>query len=99
SSHRLSIVGSCLRKSLTGDRFVTHNMRPIPAGLAAPRGVSRALYVLDADGELLAADAAVQAIGADEYAAVLATRSAAVHVPDVLELVHHSSLVAGAPVR
>jgi hypothetical protein len=61
------------------------------------------LYVLDLDGQLLAADAAAHAVGAAEYSAVLAARdaaeAAALHVPDVLELMQHSSLVAGRPVR
>lgn len=53
----------------------------------------RALYVLDEAGQLLAADASIHSLGAAEHAV------GAEHVPDVLELLQHSSLVAGGPVR
>ena len=99
--HQLSVEGCCLKKTRTGDRFVTHGMHLGVRGLGEPGPDGRALFVLDGDGQLLAADASACAIGAAEYAAVLDGRdgAAALHVPDVLELLQHSSLVAGGPVR
>ena len=100
AQHELTVDGGCLRKTLTGDRFVTHGMRP---GYGDAGAHGRALYVLDPGGRLLAADAAANAVGAAEWAASRDARdpsqAAELHVPDVIELVQHSSLVAGGPVR
>jgi hypothetical protein len=97
--HRLTIAGGALRKAQTGDPFVSHGMRASPPGLGEATPAGRALYVLDDVGQLFAADAATQSIGASELAAARAGDAAEVHVPDVLELLQHSSLVAGGPVR
>ena len=91
-----------LRHLRTGNVFDTTRMFPGVRGWDFERVEGRAMFTLATDGTLYASDVESMAIGLREYVQVRQAHEAgeptAVHVPDVLEFWHHSSVVGGAPV-
>jgi hypothetical protein len=98
-SHRVVVdVDGRLRCAVGGEPFVTAGMYP---GLRAwdRRQPDRAIYVVAQDGSLYASDVTALSVGVHSYLAALETRDARAHIPDVLEICHHSTFVAGEAVR
>ena len=91
-----------LRHLRTGNVFDTTRMFPGVRGWDIERLEGRAMFTVATDGTLYATDVESMAIGVREYVQVRRHHEAgeptAVHLPDVLEFWHHSSVVAGASV-
>lgn len=91
-----------LRHLRTGNVFDTTRMFPGVRGWDLERIEGRAMFTLATDGTLYASDVESMAIGVREWVQVRqhhdAGRHTEIHLPDVLEFWHHSSIVAGAAV-
>lgn len=91
-----------LRHLTTGNVFDTTRMFPGVRGWDFERSEGRAMFTLATDGTLYASDGESMAIGVREWVQVRDHHAAGtqteVHLPDVLEFWHHSSVVAGAAV-